>query len=373
MIEQKRIEDIIGLSALFLVVAGCLLVLAPFLSALLWAVVISFSTWGLYQRLGRAMGGRYRLAALLMTLALGAVLVGPFAVVGMHLGENTEALARALRRIVEEGPAGLPEWVTGLPMVGARIEALWQELAADREAFLEHIRQDVAAPVARWLLAAGLAFGTGVLHLSLSVLAAYFLYRNGDVIAAALSAGMENIAGHRARHLLDVVGGTVKGVVYGVIGTVLAQGILAGLGFWIAGVPGPFLLGLLTCFLTLVPLGPVLLWIPAGLWLYHQGETGWAIFIVLWMNAVGAIDGFVKPYIISQGSALPFLLVLLGVLGGVAAFGITGLFLGPTLLAIGYALLRDWTQAGQIAAAEVPSGGGNRSAAENAEPAHRIP
>lgn len=147
-------------------------------------------------------------------------------------------------------------------------------------------------------------------------------------------------------HLLDVIGSTVKGVVYGVIGTVLAQGILAGFGLWLAGVPGPFLLGLLTCFLTLVPAGPVLLWVPSGLWLYHQGETGWAIFIVLWMIAVGAIDGFVKPYIISQGSALPFLLVLLGVLG-VAAFGITGLFLGPTLLAIGYALLQDWTHTGE--------------------------
>ena len=90
--------------------------------------------------------------------------------------------------------------------------------------------------------------------------------------------------------------------------------MLAGFGFWLAGVPGLFLLGLLTCFLTLVPLAPVLLWVASGLRLYHQGETGWAIFIVLWMNAVGAIDSFVKPYIISQGSALPFLLVLLGVL-----------------------------------------------------------
>ncbi|MGH8587793.1 MAG: AI-2E family transporter [Gammaproteobacteria bacterium] len=346
VIEQKRIEDIVGLSALALVVAGCLLVLAPFLSALLWAVVITFSTWGIYQRVGRLIGGRYRLAAVLMTVALAAVLVGPFAVVGAHLGENADALARAVRRMFEEGPPALPDWVTGLPLIGAKLDALWHELAADQDRFLTRMRE-VAAPVAKWLLTAGLAFGTGLLHLSLSVLAAYLLYRHGAAIAVALGAGMEHIAGHRARHLLDVIGSTVKGVVYGVIGTVLAQGILAGFGFWLAGVPGPFLLGLLTCFLTLVPLAPVLLWVPSGLWLYHQGETGWAIFIVLWMNAVGAIDIFVKPYIISQGSALPFLLVLLGVLGGVAAFGITGFFLGPTLLAIGYALLREWTHTGE--------------------------
>lgn len=344
MIEQKRIEDIIGLSALALVVAGCLLVLAPFLSALLWAVVISFSTWGLYERLARLFGGRHGLAALCMTLALGAVLVWPFAMVGARLGENADAVARAVRGLFEDGPAALPEWVSRLPMIGAKLDAWWREFAADQEAFFERLRADIAAPAAKWLLKAGLAFGTGLLHLVLSVLAAYFLYRHGAAIAAALGAGMEHIAGHRARHLLEVVGSTVKGVVYGVIGTLLAQGILAWLGFWLAGVPGPLLLGVLTSLLTIVPLGPVLLWVPAGLWLYHQGESGWAIFIVLWMNAVGAIDSFVKPYIISQGSALPFLLVLLGVLGGVAAFGITGLFLGPTLLAIGYALLRDWTE-----------------------------
>jgi predicted PurR-regulated permease PerM len=133
-------------------------------------------------------------------------------------------------------------------------------------------------------------------------------------------------------------------VVYGILGTALAQGILAGIGFMIAGVPGALLLGLLTFFLSIVPMGPPLLWIPAAGWLYYQGDTGMAIFLVLWgALVVSSVDNFLKPYLISQGAAMPFILVLFGVLGGLAAFGFLGVFLGPTLLAVGFSLLRDWT------------------------------
>ena len=120
--------------------------------------------------------------------------------------------------------------------------------------------------------------------------------------------------------------------------------MLAGIGFWMAGVPSALLLGLITFFLSVVPVGPPLVWLPAAAWLYYQGEVGWAIFLVIWgVAVVSSIDNFLKPYLISQGAAMPFVLVLLGVLGGLAAFGIVGVFLGPTLLAVGYSIVRDWT------------------------------
>jgi len=131
-------------------------------------------------------------------------------------------------------------------------------------------------------------------------------------------------------------------VVYGILGTAFVQAIMAGAGFLIAGVPGAAFLGLLTFFLSVVPVGPPLIWIPAALWLFHQGSTGWAIFMIVWGFLVSSVDNVVKPWLISQGSAMPFLLIFFGVLGGAMTFGFIGVFIGPTLLAVGYRLVAEW-------------------------------
>ncbi|HEY4139633.1 MAG TPA: AI-2E family transporter, partial [Casimicrobiaceae bacterium] len=179
--------------------------------------------------------------------------------------------------------------------------------------------------------------------LALSILIAFFLFRDGDEIIGRLRAGIARIAGDHGGRLANVAVGTVRGVVLGILGTALVQGILAGLGFWIAGIKAAPLLGFATFLLSPVPVGPPLVWVPAGLWLINIGETGWGIFVLLWgMLVVSTIDNVIKPLIISHGSDLPFVLVLLGVLGGVVAFGFIGVFLGPVLLAVGYGLLQEW-------------------------------
>ena len=134
----------------------------------------------------------------------------------------------------------------------------------------------------------------------------------------------------------------MRGVVYGILGTALAQAVMAGIGFVMAGVPGAGVLTLLTFFLSVVPMGPPLIWGPAALWLFHEGSTGWGVFMLIWGVGVSSIDNVVKPWLISQGSAMPFLLILLGVLGGALAFGFIGVFLGPTLLAVGFRLVEEW-------------------------------
>jgi len=341
---MQRPENIIAGAAIAVIIAGCLFIIAPFLSAVLWAVIVCFSTWGAYERLYRLAGGRSNVAAGIMTLLLAAVLIGPFIVVGTSLGDNVEKLTQAFDRFVASDFHQPPAWVANLPLVGAKLDAYWRSVEIDSIKITEYAKK-VAAPVSKWVLDAGLAFGTGLLHLTLSVLTAYFIYRDGTAMATRLHAGMGRIAGARAHHLLAVAGNTVKGVVYGILGAALAQGILAGLGYWIAGLPGPFLLGLLTCFLALVPVGPPLIWVPATLWLFNQGDVGWAVFMGLWgFFGISGIDNVVKPYLIAEGSALPFILVILGVLGGLLAFGVIGVFLGPTLLAVGYVLLKDWTR-----------------------------
>src|SRR5438045_5453912 len=153
-------------------------------------------------------------------------------------------------------------------------------------------------------------------------------------------------------HLLEIAGNTVRGVVYGILGTGLVQAVMAGIGFFIAGVPGAALLALLTFFLSVVPVGPPLVWIPAALWLFHQGSTGWGIFMLVWGMLVSSVDNVVKPWLISQGSDLQFLLILFGFLGGPLMFGFIGVFIGPTLLAVGYRLFTEWVAVATAPAAE---------------------
>jgi predicted PurR-regulated permease PerM len=339
----RRPENILAIVALSLIGAGCILILAPFLSAVLWAAIVCFSTWRVYERLLQLLRGKTHFAAAIMTLMLAAVLLIPFIIVGTSLGDNIDHLSRALSHLKTDGFSTPPEWVAGLPVVGPRLDTFWRGLEIDSTQAVEYAKR-LATPVSKWLLGAGLAFGTGLLHLTISVLTAYFLYRDGTEVAARMQAGMERIAGVRAHHLIGVAGNTVKGVVYGIIGACLAQGVLAGFGFWIAGVPGPALLGLLTFFLALLPIGPPLIWVPATLWLFNQGQVGWSIFMLTWgIVAISGVDNIIKPYLISQGSAMPFILVLLGVLGGLLSFGVIGIFLGPTLLAVGYSILLEWT------------------------------
>ena len=180
------------------------------------------------------------------------------------------------------------------------------------------------------LFAGGTTLLSGILQLALSIFIAFFFLRDGDAIVSRLHAAIDRIAGERGRRLALVAATTVRGVVLGILGTAIAQGVLMAVGLWLAGFKAAPLLGLVTFFLSPVPVGPPLVWIPAGLILLSQGETGWGIFLFVWgAVVVSSVDNFLKPMIISRGSALPFVLVLLGVLGGAVAFGFVGVFLGP--------------------------------------------
>jgi len=197
--------------------------------------------------------------------------------------------------------------------------------------------------VSLWLLKSGFTLGRGVIELALSILIAFFLLRNGVSVSERLIFGIRRIAGSRGEQLLQVAGKTVRGVVYGVLGTALVQTIFAGIGYLIAGLPGVGVLTLLTFGFCIVPaVGAPLVWIPAVIWLFTQGATGRAIFLLVWGIGVSSVDNFLRPWLISYGSNLPFLLMFFGALGGLIAFGFIGLFIGPTLLAVSYKLVEEW-------------------------------
>jgi predicted PurR-regulated permease PerM len=355
---QRRFDRMVGLFALTALVVGILLVLRPFVSSVLWAIVLTYSTWPVFEAVRRVLRGNSTYAAATMTGLLTLVIILPVTVLGISLGDSVAPVVEAIRGWFEGGLPDPPPWLAQLPLIGKSVNAYWASLAHDSVKLAEEIRR-LVEPFRSWLLSGGLRIGQGLAYLVLSVVLAFFFYRDGDAAAQAYTRALQRIAGSRAARLTAVAGGTIRSVVYGILGTALAQSILAAIGLWIAGVPGSLLWGMLTFFLSVVPVGPPLVWGGATAWLVYQGSIGWAVFMALWgFFVISGIDNIIKPYLISRGSRLPFILTLLGVLGGALAFGIIGVFLGPLLLALGYRLLQEWvsTEPGPADPAEaVPS------------------
>jgi predicted PurR-regulated permease PerM len=179
----------------------------------------------------------------------------------------------------------------------------------------------------------------------LALFVAFFFYVYGEPIAARVSLLLHRIAGVQAERLIAVTGATVRGVVYGILGTAVVQGILTALGLWLSGVPRPVLLGTVAGLLAVLPIGAPLVWIPAALWLLGSGHVSWGIFLAIYgVGAISGADSLIRPWFISRGAQLPFLLTVLGVLGGAVAFGLLGIFLGPVLLGIGFTLVNEWAR-----------------------------
>jgi predicted PurR-regulated permease PerM len=342
METENRIERTIGLVMLAVLAIGCLLVLRPFFTAVCFALILVVATWSAFERLQHLLGGRRPLAAALMITLETLVLVLPPALVASSMDYNVAGTIRLLSDLSQRGVPPPPAWVADIDLVGPELHARWQRLAAGGPEAAERI-QALVIWARQHLISAGLSLGNAVVQLILAMLTAFFLYRDGLAARRGLLAAGRRIAGDHAPRLLRVAYATINGVVYGVLGTALAQALLILIGLWIAGIPAALLLGLLLFVLSLIPFGPLLIWGPAAVWLYLDGELGWAIFIAIWSIAAGLLtDNVLRPYLISRGSDLPLILILFGVVGGAVAFGILGLFLGPALLAVGYELIREW-------------------------------
>jgi predicted PurR-regulated permease PerM len=227
-------------------------------------------------------------------------------------------------------------------MVGEMLADYWQRLVSSSESLAAQ-SQGLLEPARNFLVGAGKTVGQDLLQLALAMFICFFFYRDGEALARVLRKALDRLAGGLGREMLQTIHTTVTGVVHGIFGTALAQAVVALVGFLIAGVPAPFWLAVATFFLSVLPIGPPLVWGGATLWLASQGQIGWAVFMALWgLLVISSIDNFVKPYPISRSSALPLLLIVLGVFGGVIAFGFIGIFIGPPLLAVGLTLVQFW-------------------------------
>jgi predicted PurR-regulated permease PerM len=321
---------------------GVFFVLQPFLTAIVWAVILTATLWPFFVWLRDRLSGRSSLAAFLVVLLVALTVFAPFVIVGATIAENADRVVDWVRTLAVEGPPDPPAWIGRLPYVGDRAVEYWGGFSHDTTRMMEELRK-FAEPARKVVVSGGATVIGALLQLALSIVIAFFLFQDGEVLASRFRGAAGRIAGERGQRLATVGAATVRGVVLGILGTALAQGVLAAIGFAIAGIKAAPLLGFVTFFLSAVPIGPPLVWIPVGLLLLKEGSTGMGIFVLVWgMLVVSSVDNVIKPLIISRGSDLPFIVVLLGVLGGAVAFGFIGVFLGPVLLAVAYALLKEW-------------------------------
>jgi predicted PurR-regulated permease PerM len=328
--------------AMILLLVGAALILLPFLPQIIWAAILVYVTRHIYWRFDALLGRRHILSATILVFLMVSLIIVPIIYGVAVLSVEATAYVETIRGWFRYGVPALPRWIIDLPWVGDSINQYWQQLLGGDPELQQNLKDAVVWLANMSLKLVGL-FGQDIGLLLLSMIIAGFIYASLDKSANWLEAVMAKLYPTRSDELLKIIGGTVQGVVFGILGTALAQALLMVIGLFIADIPSVALLGGLTFVLSLIPGGPVLIWLPAAAWLYHQGHSSLAIFMVIWgAGVVSSIDNFLKPILIGKGSDLPMLLIFLGMFGGALSFGILGIFIGPTLLALAYTLLKDW-------------------------------
>ncbi len=346
---SELVQPLLGLVLLIAIVLAVLAVMAPFMTAIIWAVILVSATWTPFQWLSGRLGNRDTLAATLIVSALLLFILVPLLVASVDFAQQLTHLARTIPEQVQAGLPELPNWISGLPLIGEWAATQWLALQNQDYQILTQLK-GMVAPAARIMLSMAGALGGGLVMLLISIIIAGLLYAEGERLHRWVIAFSQKVAGPAGENLLRISNSTIRGVVYGFIGAAVAQGALAWLGLAIAGVPNAMSLGLLVCLVSVVPGGPPLIGFMAAYWLFKQGEVIWAGVLVAWfLLVVGTIDNVVKSLVIGRNSPLPISLILFGVIGGAIAFGMLGVFLGPTLLALFYTLIRNWVNKPSVA------------------------
>jgi predicted PurR-regulated permease PerM len=322
-------------------IASSFWILRPFLLALVWATMVVVATWPLMLSVQTALRRR-SLAVMLMTAAMLLVFIAPLTLAIQSLVENMDTVTQTIRSLATREIPPPPHWVAKIPLAGSAISERWTDVAAGGKEGLVAQLAPYAGDAARWLAGQFGNIGLLVLHFLLTVLIAAILYAQGETASAGVIRFGRRLAGDRGELVVRLAGQAIRGVALGVVVTALVQTFLAGIGLAVAGIPYAALLTAVVLFLCIAQAGPLLVLAPAVIWLFYTGATGRGTALLVWSIVVGLLDNVLRPILIRRGADLPMLLIFAGVIGGLIAFGIVGLFVGPVMLAVTYTLLREW-------------------------------
>ena len=336
-----------GVLVIGLLLGASLWVLRPFLGPGIWAVMVVVATWPVMLRVQRLLWGRRSLAVVVMTLLLLTLFVVPLTLAVVTIVGNADRLVDWARLAAGYHlPETPPAWLLNLPLVGGMVERAWQQAA---ELGLRDLLPRVspyAGDVTRWFVGQVGSIGMLLLQFLITVIVAAVMYSHGEAAAELVRRFARRLGGERGVGAVDLAGGAIRGVALGVGVTALVQALLGGLGLALAGVPFAGLLTALLFMLCIAQVGPIPVLLGAAGWAFYDGSLGWAVFLVVWGTLVGTLDNFLRPVLIKMGADLPLLLIFAGVIGGLLAFGLVGIFVGPVLLAVGYTLLQAWIDDG---------------------------
>ena len=343
---MDRSSDItrITLSILFIgvLIASTFWVMRPFLSSLVWAAMIVIATWNIMLKVQARLWGKRSLAVLVMTVLLLLVLVVPFSFAIATIVDRAADMVSWFKSAKTLNIPPPPEWLGKVPLVGALIARRWHSLAAAGMQELSDLVAPYLGKAVGWFVTQAGNVGMLVLHFLLTVIIAAVLYAGGEKAADGVLHFARRLAGRHGEEAAILSAKAVRGVALGVVVTALIQAALGGIGLFVAGVPAPLLLTAVMLMLCIAQIGPGLVFLPSVIWLFWSDHAFWGTILIVWGIFVGTIDNFIRPVLIKRGADLPLLLIFAGVIGGLIAFGIIGLFIGPVVLAVTYALLSAW-------------------------------
>ncbi len=342
---------------IFILIAACFWVLKPFLSSLIWAAMIVIATWPAFLKLQGRLGGRRWLAVTVMIVLLLLLVFVPLTLAVLTIVDRADdiiAWCKSLSTVKIPPP---PDWLGKIPVAGHWAVEHWRTFAADSPEELAKLSKSLAPYATQsvgWFAAKAGSFGMLLLHFLLSVAIAGVLYMHGENAATGIRAFARRLAGEQGEGVAVLSARAIRGVALGIVVTALVQSLLGGIGLFFAGVPAATLLTAVMLLLCVMQIGPGLVVIPAAIWLFWSGHHVAGVIFAIWAIFVCTIDSFLRPILIRRGADLPMLLILVGVFGGLIAFGIIGLFVGPVILAVCYTLVRAWVSGSNVEVPAVP-------------------
>ena len=319
-------------------------ILKYFIVPVLWASIIAYITWPLHQKIYHWVGERKNLSAILMTSLLVLVVGIPLTIGIFVLQHEGRQLYFEVQQQLYAGKIEVPEFVQTLPFIGPEIQRIIFELNSNPHAITQNIGLWIQGHLGygRFVVA---EISRNLVKLIFAILSLFFFYRDGNLILEQVRRAFEMVIGPRIHHYFQTISETTRAVVYGVGLTAIIQSLLAGASYIVAGVPNPMVLTLVTLVFALIPFGPPIAYGSVALWLFSQGHTVEAAGVLIWGVAiVSSADNVIRPLVISGATKIPFLLIMFGVLGGLASFGLVGLFIGPVILAVLLAIWKEWLQ-----------------------------
>lgn len=341
-VQRDLTQITIAVVFILLLIVGSVWVFMPFVAALIWASIIVISTYNFMLKLQKILWNKKGLAVTVMVLIILMVILVPIAIVVGTVIMNAGEITGWINSLSDLRVQTAPDWMAGIPVVGSQLVNGWNQLASlNNDEIMKKIIPFLD-DIVKWFAAQAGGFGLFMIHFLITVVICGILYSKGEIAVKGIRKFAVRLAGERGDAIVTLAGQAVKAVTMGVVITALIQSILGGFSLAICGVPRA---GLLTAImfvlgLTQIGAGPIL--IPAVIWKYASGDPVWGTVLLVLTIIVGGSDNFIRPFLIKRGADLPILLIFAGVIGGLIAFGIVGLFIGPVILAVTYTLLKAW-------------------------------